>query len=361
MSTMIERAAVEGGVLPEYVPGGETVGKDNLFKEWPEKVVVITDKTHVLYDERVNLPMNENTVLDIMERGILIPILCRRAKDGRFEVMDGRQRLKHAIEANRRLVAANQPPRQIPIRVSRAKDSEVFGNLVAANAHRRFNKHSAVARDVVRYLDQGHTEDQAAVTFNITVKQVEAYVRLAESTDELLDALDNKRLSFTTAVQLARRSHDEQRAALASDDENDLNDAGNDPGAAVAAPKSAQVDVRAAAARLVEGGKQVPAQGSTKKSEKKADKPRRLTARAVKQKLAEENGDKAAVAPGKKLLKAIVRDLDDLKARADIDKPVFSMRDIILSTEYGLMFAMVGDVADVPECVQEMLKLVARE
>ena len=43
-------------------------GKTNVLMFEPEKLHLVTDKTHLLYDERINLPIDEGMVLNIKER-----------------------------------------------------------------------------------------------------------------------------------------------------------------------------------------------------------------------------------------------------------------------------------------------------
>jgi ParB family chromosome partitioning protein len=45
-------------------------GKTNVLTFEPEKLHLVTDKTHPLYDERVHLPIDEGMVLNIMELGV---------------------------------------------------------------------------------------------------------------------------------------------------------------------------------------------------------------------------------------------------------------------------------------------------
>jgi ParB family chromosome partitioning protein len=46
-------------------------GKTNVLMFEPEKLHLVTDKTHPLYDERIHLPISEAMVLNIMEQGYL--------------------------------------------------------------------------------------------------------------------------------------------------------------------------------------------------------------------------------------------------------------------------------------------------
>jgi ParB family chromosome partitioning protein len=79
----------------------------NAFAVDPDNLIIIGLDTddgpeHPLYDERVKLPLDESTVLNIMAIGVKEPVLVRKT-DGNPEVVDGRRRTMHAREANRRL------------------------------------------------------------------------------------------------------------------------------------------------------------------------------------------------------------------------------------------------------------------
>ncbi len=79
-------------------------GKTNVLMFEPEKLHLVTDKTHLLYDERINLPIDEGMVLNIKELGVLEPIIVWKDPEiGLTCVVAGRQRVKHTLEANKLL------------------------------------------------------------------------------------------------------------------------------------------------------------------------------------------------------------------------------------------------------------------
>ncbi|MDP1177692.1 ParB/Srx family N-terminal domain-containing protein, partial [Klebsiella pneumoniae] len=64
-----------------------------------------TDKTHPLYDERIHLPIREAMVLNIRDQGVLEPIIVvKDPETGLTCVVDGRQRVRQTLEANKRLL-----------------------------------------------------------------------------------------------------------------------------------------------------------------------------------------------------------------------------------------------------------------
>lgn len=50
-------------------------GKTNVLMFEPENLHLVTDRAHPLYDERIHLPINDAMVLNIMDQGVLEPII----------------------------------------------------------------------------------------------------------------------------------------------------------------------------------------------------------------------------------------------------------------------------------------------
>lgn len=59
-------------------------GKTNVLAFEPEKLHLVTDKTHPLYDERIHLPISEAMVLNIMDQGVLEPIIVWKPQRDRY-------------------------------------------------------------------------------------------------------------------------------------------------------------------------------------------------------------------------------------------------------------------------------------
>ena len=79
-------------------------GKTNLLSFDPAKLKLVTDEKHPLYDPRVDLPLSDEMVASIMLKGVVKPIIVwKDPESGETVVVDGRQRVRNAIEANKRL------------------------------------------------------------------------------------------------------------------------------------------------------------------------------------------------------------------------------------------------------------------
>ena len=64
-------------------------GKTNVLTFEPENLHLVTDKAHPLYDERIHLPINEAMVLNIMDQGVLEPIIVWKDPETGFSWVGG--------------------------------------------------------------------------------------------------------------------------------------------------------------------------------------------------------------------------------------------------------------------------------
>jgi ParB family chromosome partitioning protein len=121
-------------------------GKTNVLNFEPENLHLVTDKTHPLYDERIHLPINEAMVLNIMEQGVLEPIIVwKDPESGLACVVDGRQRVRHTLEANKRLVKQGDSPLLVPAVTKRGS---------AVRWLRQWSAQTKSARPIHRWAEQ---------------------------------------------------------------------------------------------------------------------------------------------------------------------------------------------------------------
>jgi ParB family chromosome partitioning protein len=192
--------------------GAEARGDLLLFD--PEKLVLVTDKSHALYDERIELPLDELTIRDIMARGVIEPVVVRRngMSDGVaiHEVVDGRQRVRHAREANRRLVETGRIPVRVPAIRASGSDSDLLGVMIAANEHRTADGPMVLARKLQRYLSTGRTEQEAAVTFRRSEATIKNWAALLECTPHVQLLVERGSMPAAAAVKISRLPREEQ-------------------------------------------------------------------------------------------------------------------------------------------------------
>jgi ParB family chromosome partitioning protein len=185
----------------------------------PATLTLVTDEKHPLYDDRVHAPLNESMVLNIMFQGVIQPIeVSKDPETGLVEVVTGRQRVKNAIEANRRLMERGLEPKMVPayIRlIPRAQRAEMLSAaMVSENAIRTDETPIQRAAKMARQLNSGRSEEHVAVLFGCDVQTVRNTVALLDSTQAVQDAVEAGEITVSHARTLGKLKPEEQRAAV---------------------------------------------------------------------------------------------------------------------------------------------------
>lgn len=192
--------------------------RGNHFFVDPKNITIIGLDTsdgpeHPLYDERVKLPLEESTIRDFMIRGVLEPILVRKDGDA-IEVIDGRQRVRHARAANERLAKEGSTLIEIPTLVKKGSDAELFGISISTNEHRRDDSPVVKAEKVRRYMAMGKNEQDASIAFGVSVQTIKNWGKLLDLDAKVLRAVDSGKISASSAWNLSGLSREEQLEAL---------------------------------------------------------------------------------------------------------------------------------------------------
>jgi len=191
-------------------------GSSNLLSFYPEKLTIVTDPSHPLYDERHALPFDEATVRNMMAYGVLEPIIVTRDPDtGAVLVVDGRQRVKNAAEANRRLDAEGRPMILVPA-TTRKGDSAatMMGVMVATNQLRQADPPLVIANKMQRMKALGQDDDAVALAFGCNRKTVEGYLSLLDCAKPVQKAIEGGYLGVTDAKYMARLTPAQQTAKV---------------------------------------------------------------------------------------------------------------------------------------------------
>lgn len=189
----------------------------------PDTLVLVTDKTHPLYDPRVEFDPNPELVASVAMMGVLEPVLVRRNgsdTNGKpvMEVIDGRQRVLAArvVNAKRRAVrGADFVPVLVPAAVRRSKnDDKAFEEMVGANL-RVPTDQVTESNKLARYLDDGHDEADALVVFGLPNKRaLRSLLALADCSKRVQKAVACDEVTLTTARALSTLPNEEQDAEL---------------------------------------------------------------------------------------------------------------------------------------------------
>ncbi len=192
-------------------------GKTNVLTFEPENLHLVTDKTHPLYDERIHLPISEGMVLNIMDQGVLEPIIVwKDPETGLSCVVDGRQRVRHTLEANKRLLKEGKEPLLVPAVAKRGSAVRMAQAMVSANEIRQADTPLGRAKKMADALERGHDEDDLALMFGVSVQTVRATLSLLDATQAVRDAVESGTVTVTQARQLGALPPEEQRAKVSA-------------------------------------------------------------------------------------------------------------------------------------------------
>jgi len=180
--------------------------RSNLFMLEPERLTLVFDKQHPLYDPRVEHAPDEAMVANISMNGVLEPIIVR--KNGELiEVVAGRGRTKATLEANRRLVAEGKPPILIPCILKGGTDVDLFGVMVSENEIRREDTMLVKGMKARKLLNMGYSVQEISVTFGVSRQAIENWLAAEELPDEIKEAVESGEITVTAALELAKAGH----------------------------------------------------------------------------------------------------------------------------------------------------------
>jgi len=183
-------------------------GKSDLFLYDPEKLTIVTDPKHPLYDPRVKLQIDESTVKSIMFYGVLEPVIVSKLGD-EVRVVDGRQRVANAREANRRLVERGMPPVRVPCVTKRGTEAFLAG-VASATFIRQEEGPLDQAKRMQHLLDLGRSEEEVQTDMGISASTVANYKAMLETSPAVQEEQANGSISSAVAVTLSTLSEAKQ-------------------------------------------------------------------------------------------------------------------------------------------------------
>jgi len=180
----------------------------------PEDIIIIGLDTkdgeeHPLHDERVDLELDEGLVCNVMLIGVRQAITVRE-EAGKCYVIDGRQRVRAAREANRRLKAEGEPEMKVKATTECDDDKGVMGVSVALNEHRQNDPVMVKVRKAARLLKFNLTVEEIAVQMNKSTTTIRNYLALAEADPAVHKAIKEGKLTPTGGIEIAAKPRGEQ-------------------------------------------------------------------------------------------------------------------------------------------------------
>lgn len=180
----------------------------------PEDLVIVTEITHRLYDERIHLPLDKHMVANVKEFGVKEPVIACK-EDGKLLLCDGRQRTRWALAANEELKKEGQVTLLIPVIMEAGDEDEQVATMILANEVRRDDDQLTKAKKAQRLIARGRTEAEAAVIFGVSRAALRNWLKLLGTAPEVQAALEKGEIKQTAANALAELPKEEQAAALA--------------------------------------------------------------------------------------------------------------------------------------------------
>jgi len=186
----------------------------------PEELIIIGHDTkdgteHPLYDERINLPLDEGMIMSIMSIGVREPVVVVRDPAGSSAwVVDGRRRVLHAREANKRLKQQGEP--EVKVRAVPESGSEEYLShvSVALNEIRVQDDILVKAAKAGRMIARGHSEADVAIAFGVTTASIKSWLKLEELPAPVKKAVNEGVLSAHAASKLHGLPREEALAKL---------------------------------------------------------------------------------------------------------------------------------------------------
>jgi ParB family chromosome partitioning protein len=180
----------------------------------PEKLVLITDKESPYYDPRVEGKADSALVDSIIAQGVIKPIVVTKDTEGNAIVVDGRQRVKAALAANKKLVADGSKPVRVPGVYRSGSQKALVGVSVSANEIRRDDDILIKSKKAQNLVDMGYTRDEIATTFGVTQQTIGNWLAVDELCEPVKAEIRDGSFAASYAPKLAKLEEKEQIAEM---------------------------------------------------------------------------------------------------------------------------------------------------
>jgi ParB family transcriptional regulator, chromosome partitioning protein len=196
------------------------LGKTDMLLFDPEKIKVVNDPEHALYDARANEEPTETFIENVMTFGVTLPVVFRKdAETGEVVVEDGRKRTLALREANKRLAKKGVPKAEqwrLPAIPKRGSEADAILRMIMLNEQRFADTVSNKARKAAAALDRGKTEGEVACAMGVSVATVRRMVKFIDAPAVVRNAADAGKITMSDAYRLAELPVDEAREKVAA-------------------------------------------------------------------------------------------------------------------------------------------------
>lgn len=187
--------------------------RTTVFMVAPEKLKLITDKTHPLFDPSVLEDADPDLAASLALDGNIEEIEVRKDGDT-LEVVNGRRRVKAALSVNQNQRKGLEPMLLRVRVVDAGSDADFIRLSLAANLHKDA-KPSTKAQRLLHYIKFGGTEAEAAIAMGCSPATIQNRMALLRCSKLVIEAVDDGRLPETRAIDMSSMTREQQDATLA--------------------------------------------------------------------------------------------------------------------------------------------------
>lgn len=196
------------------------VSRKDISVADPDLLVIVDTPGHPLYQPARNQkPLDEAMIRSIMQDGVLSPIKVVRGPQVKgqwtLEVVYGRQRVRNAREANRRLILEGRPPIMIEIVIIDASPEQLRRMMEVENTHRTDYTPYELATTASESLNRGISEESVCYTsFKGDKASMRRHLALLRCHPDVQRALIEGAINFKAIDSLVKLPLDEQAAEV---------------------------------------------------------------------------------------------------------------------------------------------------
>ena len=175
----------------------------------PEQLTIVNDPTRTdLYDPRVEREVDEELAQSLKQDGNLIALRVRKNGEA-LEVIDGRQRVKAALWANKNLPGM---PVKLKVELWKGSDQEAFAVMVEANSQRTDDTPMERARKINVALNvHGFSKQRVAAMFRCSsLTTLDNHLALLDLAAPVQKLVESGKLTETVARELVKLPREKQ-------------------------------------------------------------------------------------------------------------------------------------------------------
>ena len=195
------------------------LGKTDMLLFDPERVKVVNDPDHPLYDARANEEPTEDFIQNLMVHGVTLPVVFRKdTETGESIIEDGRKRTLGLREANKRLRKKGVPAselKRLPGIPKRGSDGDAVLRMLMLNEQRFEDTPLNRARKAAKAIELGKTEAEVANVLGVSISTLKNLLRLIDAPAAVRNAVDAGKITASDGYRLAKLDASEAKEKVA--------------------------------------------------------------------------------------------------------------------------------------------------